>query len=275
MRRYGPAALLLLTGGAVLRITLFGELYLRYVQAGMRPYLIVSGVALVLLGLVTAVLRPRTPDPHEDTRHEDAPHEDVHHEDVHHADVDHEDVDEDDGGDAGHDGHSHGRAGPRVAWLLTLPALALLLFPPPALGSYSAGREAAQRAAQGIGTFPALPAGDPVELTVAEFSSRAIYDSGRSLKGRTVRLTGFVTHGDDGTWYVTRLVVTCCAADATTGKVEIRNADDDVLPADTWVTVTGAWRPKGELGSDAAWPPVLDAAEVTRVKQPADPYEKP
>jgi uncharacterized repeat protein (TIGR03943 family) len=250
VRRYGPAALLLLTGGAVLRITLFGDLYLRYVQAGLRPYLIVSGVALVLLGLATAALRHRTPNPHED----------VHHGDVHHG---------------GHVGHSHGPAGPRVAWLLTLPALALLLFPPPALGSYSAGREAAQRAAQGVGAFPALPAGNPVELTVAEFSSRAIYDSGRSLKGRTVRLTGFVTHGDDGTWYVTRLVVTCCAADATTGKVEIRNADDDVLPADTWVTVTGAWRPKGALGSDAAWPPVLDAAEVTQVKQPADPYEKP
>ncbi len=109
-------------------------------------------------------------------------------------------------------GHAH--RGPRVAWLLTLPALALLLFPPPALGSYSADREAAQRAAQGVGTFRALPAGNPLELTVGEFSSRAIFDSGRSLKGRTVRLTGFVTHGDDGTWYVTRLLVSCCAADA-------------------------------------------------------------
>ncbi|MFG2281428.1 TIGR03943 family putative permease subunit [Streptomyces asoensis] len=253
MRRYGPAALLLLTGGAVLRITLLGDLYLRYVQAGLRPYLIVSGAALVLLGLVTAVL-------------------------PHHGDGD---GDGDDGGPighvghAGHAGHSHGPAGPRVAWLLTLPALALLLFPPPALGSYSAGREAAQRAAQGVGTFPALPAGDPVELTVAAFSSRAIYDSGRSLKGRTVRLTGFVTHGDDGAWYVTRLVVTCCAADATTGKVEVRDAGDEVLPADTWVTVTGTWRPRGALGSDAAWPPVLDAVTVTRVAQPADPYEKP
>ncbi|MFD9323275.1 TIGR03943 family putative permease subunit [Streptomyces sp. NPDC060053] len=331
MRRYGPAALLLLTGGAVLRITLFSDLYLRYVQAGLRPYLIVSGVALVLLGVVTAVLRHRTPSlheaadhddhahdaaRHEDARHDDhahdaarhegarhegarhegarheaahheaahheaarheaARHEDAHHQDAHHQDVHHEDADnEDDDGYAGHEGHSHGPAGPRVAWLLTLPALALLLFPPPALGSYSAGREAAQRAAQGIGAFPALPAGSPVELTVAEFSSRAIYDSGRSLKGRTVRLTGFVTHGDDGAWYVTRLLVTCCAADATTGKVEIQDADDDVLPADTWVTVTGAWRPKGKLGSDAAWPPVLAAATVTRVKQPADPYEKP
>jgi uncharacterized repeat protein (TIGR03943 family) len=111
-----------------------------------------------------------------------------------------------------------------------------------------------------------------VELGVGEFSSRAIYDSGRSLKGRTVRMTGFVTHGDDGTWYVTRLLVSCCAADAGTGKAEIRGAD--ALPADTWVTVTGTWHPKGKLGTDAAWPPVLDATSVQQVKQPADPYEK-
>ncbi|MEV7883899.1 TIGR03943 family putative permease subunit [Streptomyces sp. NPDC002817] len=243
MRRYGPALLLVLVGAAILRISAFSALYLRYVQAGLRPYLVVSGAALVLLGIAMAVVRRSADDGHDDDGHDD--------------DGDH---------------HDHAHHGPRVAWLLTLPALALLLFPPPALGSYSAEREAAQRAAQGVGVFPALPAGDPVELGVGEFSSRAIYDSGRSLKGRTVRMTGFVTHGDDGTWYVTRLLVSCCAADATTSKVEIRGAD--ALPADTWVTVTGTWHPKGKLGTDGAWPPVLDAASVKRMKQPADPYEK-
>lgn len=250
MRRYGAAVLLLLTGAAVLRISLFSELYLRYVQEGLRPYLVVSGVVLVVLGAVAAVARRRAEDGHED--HED-----------------HED------GDAGHGHghhHSHGGYGPRVAWLLTLPALALLLFPPPALGSYSADREAAQRASQGVGTFPALPAGNPLELTLGEFGSRAIFDSGRSLKDRTVRLTGFVTHGDDGTWYVTRLLVSCCAADATTSKVEIRDADAPVT--DTWVTVTGTWVPKGRLGSDEAWPPVLDAGSVKKVAAPSNPYEK-
>ncbi|MEU8649504.1 TIGR03943 family putative permease subunit [Streptomyces sp. NPDC048737] len=257
MRRYGPAVLLLLTGGAVLRITVLGELYLRYVQAGLRPYLIVSGAALVLLGLVSAVLSGGRPDV------EAVPSGGRPGQETHRHGHDH-------GRGRGHD-HGHGR-GPRVAWLLALPALALLLFPPPALGSYSAGREAAQRAAQGVGTFPALPAGDPVTLTVGEFGSRAIYDSGRSLTGRTVRLTGFVTRGDGGTWYVTRLAVACCAADATTGKVEVRGAD--ALPADTWVAVTGVWRPEGALGSEEAWPPVLDAVTVTWVRQPADPYEK-
>ncbi|MDH6608616.1 putative repeat protein (TIGR03943 family) [Streptomyces sp. SAI-208] len=249
MRRYGPCLLLVLVGAAVLRISLLSELYLRYVQAALRPYLVVSGVVLVLLGAGTAAVRRSARDVDE------ANEEDLH------------------GHGEGH-GHGHGAAGPRVTWLLTLPALALLLFPPPALGSYSAERETAQRAAQGVGTFPALPAGDPVGLTLGQFSSRAIYDSGRSLKGRTVRMTGFVTHGGDGTWYLTRLSVTCCAADATTSKVEVRGAADGAPPVDTWVTVTGTWHPEGELGTDGAWPPVVDASEVRRVREPADPYEK-
>ncbi|MGW5613675.1 TIGR03943 family putative permease subunit [Streptomyces sp. NPDC003877] len=249
MRRYGPAVLLALVGAAILRVSLFSELYLRYVQPGLRPFLVVSGAALVLLAAVAALpARPagrwRDDDPRDGHRRAHDP----------------------------GDGHEHPAHGPRVAWLLTLPALALLLFPPPALGSYSAEREAAARAAQGVGTFPALPQGDPLDLTLGEFGSRAVYDSGRSLRGRTVRLTGFVTRDADGTWYVTRLLVSCCAADASTAKAEVRGADAPAV--DTWVTVTGTWHPEGALGSDAAWPPVVDATAVRRVPQPANPYEK-
>ncbi|WP_327744397.1 TIGR03943 family protein [Streptomyces europaeiscabiei] len=242
-RAYGPAVLLLLCGAAILRVSLFGELYLRYVQPGLRPFLIVSGVLLVVLGTTAGVRALRTGGDHKP----------------------------DEGHGGGH-GHDHGPGGPRVARLLAVPALALLLFPPPALGSYSADRETAEYAARGVGTFPALPEGEPVELTLGEFSSRAVYDSKRSLKGRTVRMTGFVTHGDDGTWYLTRLLVSCCAADAGPYKVEIRGADAPA--ADAWVTVTGTWHPEGEPGSAKAWPPVLDAGSVRRVAEPANPYEK-
>jgi len=248
VRRYGSAVLLLLTGGAVLRISLFGDLYLRYVQAALRPYLVVSGSLLILLGVAAAV-RGMSHRDHQEAQAQE-----------------HEEEEE--------EGHSHSH-GPRIAWLLTLPALALLLFPPPALGSYSASREQARLAAQGVGTFPPLPAGKVLDISVAQYSSRAVYDTGHSLKGRTVRMTGFVTHGSNGTWYVTRLVVTCCAADATTSKVEIRGTEaDDAPQTDTWVAVTGTWLPKGKLGTDGAWPPLLDATTVTQVKQPADPYEK-
>jgi uncharacterized repeat protein (TIGR03943 family) len=283
VRRYGPAVLLALVGAAILRVSLFSELYLRYVQAGLRPYLVVSGVALVLLGAVVAVMTAvaRTAGgqrgPHQDPHHDHGDgHGGTHGDGDGHGGTHGDGHSHGDGHDHHHghdpgDGHDH-HHGPRVAWLLTLPALALLVFPPPALGSYSAEREAAQRAARGVGSFPALPAGDPVDLSLGEFGSRAVYDSTRSLEGRTVRLTGFVTRGGDGTWYVTRLLVSCCAADAQAAKAEVRGAD--APPVDTWVAVTGTWHPRGKPGSAAAWPPVLDVTSVRRVAQPDNPYEK-
>ncbi|MEU2494278.1 TIGR03943 family protein [Streptomyces sp. NPDC007883] len=267
MRRYGPAVLLMLVGAAVLRIALFSDLYLRYVQGGLRPWLVASGALLGLLGLVRAVLTARAArygtDAADRGAHPVAEEQGHSHEDGPRVAWPHPVAEE--------HGHSH-EDGPRVAWLLVLPAAALLLFPPPALGSYSAAREEARRAAENVGTFPALPAGDPVDLSVSQFASRAVYDSGYSLRGRTVRLTGFVTPGDGGAWYVTRLRVACCAADATTTKVEIRGPD--AVETDTWVTVTGTWRPRGELGSPSAWPPVLEATTVERVAEPSDPYEE-
>ncbi|MGA5505009.1 TIGR03943 family putative permease subunit [Streptomyces umbrinus] len=253
MRLRPQGVLLILCGAALLRIALFSELYLRYVKEGLRPYLVISGVALIVLGLVGMIGRDEDED--EDAVHDEgaAPTDAGHGQDTH----------------AGHD-HDHTR-NPRIAWLLTAPALALLLFPPPALGSYSAGREEARVAAQGTGTFPELPAVDPVDLTLGAFASRAEWDTGASMKNRTVRLTGFVTRDDDGTWYIARLLVTCCAADAQALKVQIRDADAPA--ADAWVTVTGTWHPTGKPGSDAARP-VLDAASVKRVPAPSDPYEK-
>ncbi|TLS46947.1 TIGR03943 family protein [Streptomyces montanus] len=251
--------LLLLCGAALLRISLFSELYLRYVKEGLRPYLITSGVLLVVLGLLSMA------------RREDAEHKDAERKDAERKDTEHEDSDD--------HGHDHTR-GPRIAWLLAAPALALLLFPPPALGSYSADREEAKAAAQGVGTFPGLPPGpaeDPVDLTLGAFASRAQWDSGASMKGRTLRLTGFVTRDSDGegkgngTWYVARLLVSCCAADAQALKVRIRGAEAPA--ADTWVTVTGTWHPTGKPGSNEARP-VLDATSVRHVKQPSNPYEK-
>ena len=171
MRRYGAALVLVLCGAAVLRISLFSDLYLRYVQVGLRPYLIASGALLLALGLTAAVVAARAAGTGVDEQ-------------------DDEQLDEgDDHGHSSHgrnhsDSHSHGL---RVAWLLTVPALALLLFPPPALGAYSAERDAAaQYAAQGIGAFPALPAGDPVGLTLGQFTSRAVYDSAWTM-GRAAR----------------------------------------------------------------------------------------
>ncbi|MFP3987906.1 TIGR03943 family protein [Streptomyces sp. E11-3] len=272
MRRNVQAGLLVLSGAAVLRISLFSDLYLRYVKPSLRPYLILSGGLLVALGLLAAIAAWRSSTYEKKRSYADE--ESYGDEASYEKTRSYEEADQGQGDYAGEDaGHCHDHSnGPRVGWLLAVPAAALLLFPPPALGSYSAEREEAARIAQRVGTFDALPDGDPVDLTLGQFTSRAVYDSGGSMTGRTLRLTGFVTRGDDGTWYATRLQISCCAADSRPIKVEVRDAA--APPDGAWVTVTGTWHPEGELGTDEAWPPVLEATAVRRVAEPENPYEK-
>ncbi|MCW2569370.1 MAG: hypothetical protein JWN54_3467, partial [Mycobacterium sp.] len=52
MNREAQSVVLFLLGGAVLRISLT-DVYLRYVKEGLRPFLIVSGVLLVVIAAVT------------------------------------------------------------------------------------------------------------------------------------------------------------------------------------------------------------------------------
>ncbi|MGW7051210.1 TIGR03943 family putative permease subunit [Streptomyces sp. NPDC054887] len=244
------ALLLVLLGAAVLRISLLSELYLRYVKAGLRPLLVATGLLVLALGLASAVRETRAFV--RERRSEEVA--DGHHYESH-----------PDGEADGHD-HTHG---PRVAWLLYVPAVLLLLFAPPALGSYTAARDEIQTDSL-AGTFPALADGNPLPLSLRDFSSRAVYDTRGSLRGRTVRMTGFVTPGEDGKWYLSRLLIQCCAADAGVLKVEVHGAR--APEADAWVTVTGTWRPTGPAGSEGVRP-ALDASVVEEIPAPVDPYD--
>jgi uncharacterized repeat protein (TIGR03943 family) len=277
VRRDVQAVVLVLVGAALLRITLAGDMYLRYVKAGLRPALVAAGVIVLLLGLV-GVVRDGLLRAHEREgghAHDD---ETEGHED-HAADRARRGGRAGRGRHAGHGGHGDGddhghdhSRGPRVAWLMCLPVLALFLVAPPALGAYTAARSAnaVVRPATVDAGFPELPPGDPLEMTPGEFSVRAVWDTAEHIKGRNVAMLGFVTPGADGTWYLTRMTLSCCAADARTFKIEMRGAA--APPADTWVRVTGTWLPNGKvLDSEAI--PAFTVATLERVPAPKDPYE--
>ncbi|MFF0037735.1 TIGR03943 family putative permease subunit [Streptomyces mirabilis] len=249
MKRPLQVTLLVLSGLGLLHASLFTDLSLRFVKEGMRPMLVASGVLLLVLGVAEAWSHQKPAD-----------------EDGHDHDHDHEDTDADRHGDA--HGHDHSTV-PRIAWLLFLPALSLLFYAPPALGAYTAAREA-PKAVTEQRYFDPLPATSPVPLTLTQFTSRVQQDHKRDIGGRSVRMTGFVTpaKGADG-WYLTRIIFTCCAADAQSVKVRIHGAA--ALPADTWVTVTGTWHPGGKLGTSSA-PAALDARTVKKVAKPVNAY---
>jgi uncharacterized repeat protein (TIGR03943 family) len=88
-----------LVGAAVLRASLT-DLYLRYVRSGLRPFLVVAGVVLIVAGIATLWYEMRR----------------------------------------SRETQSHTHREPRVAWLLLLPLFALIVVGPPALGSYAADR---------------------------------------------------------------------------------------------------------------------------------------
>ncbi|MEU5090497.1 TIGR03943 family protein [Streptomyces sp. NPDC021356] len=274
MKRPLQVALLVLSGLGLLRAALFTDLYLRYVKEGMRPLLIASGVLLLLLGAAEAW--PGKPDAdHRDADHGDADHRDADRGDAEHGDegpTDHtEQAGHGDQADAGaHTGHGHSHAAvPRVAWLLLLPALSLLCYAPPALGAYTAAREA-PKAVDRQSRFDPLPVTSPLPLTLSDFTRRVQQDREQAVRGRTVVLTGFVTPGKGrDTWDLTRIILSCCAADAQSVKVRIHGARP--LPPDTWVSVTGTWHPGGTLGTASA-PVALDARAVRRISRPANAY---
>ena len=120
-------------------------------------------------------------------------------------------------------------------------------------------------------SLPALPAGDPTTTTLQDYAVRAVWDDGRTLTGRTISLVGFVTPGSDGSWYLTRMTLTCCAADAVTTKILMVDAPS-APPADTWLTVVGTWVPGGGTKSPTAIP-WLKVSSMKKIAQPKDPYE--
>jgi uncharacterized repeat protein (TIGR03943 family) len=236
-RAESHGVVLLLTGGTLLRIALTGE-FRRYVKPGLHVYLLLAGAIMVAVALVTlsGALRRR------------------------HADHGH--------------GHTHDHGGFDVAWLLAVPMGVLLLVGPPAIGAFAAARSGTALTAAPTSAYPPIPAGDPVPMSVIDFASRAVFDRTHSLAGHTVALTGFLTGAPGGGWYLTRMVVTCCAADAQPVKVGLIGAIPAGAGSNTWIVATGRVSSRTAIDPvDGAKIPFLTIATAVTTGVPSEPYE--
>jgi uncharacterized repeat protein (TIGR03943 family) len=239
--RITQAVVMLLFGGAIIKSTLT-DTFLRYVKEGLRPFLLGAGILLVTAAIMTIwydLRAARTGRDH--------------------------------GGHGHDDGHGHGGHEPRVGWMLLAPVMALLLLSPPALGSFAAGQSGSVGPAA-ASDYPPLPDGDPVDVGLMDYAGRAVFDGGRSLTGRTVKLTGFITPGPDGRPMLARMVLACCAADGRPIKVGLTGAPIDA-PADAWVDVVGVYSP--QIGTDPvnqAQLAYLDVRSWQEIDEPRQPY---
>lgn len=259
--RAGPV-LLFVIGAVLTELGAFGG-YLAYVKPTQGPYLVATGLVLAVLGLV-GTLAGGDPEPAEPRRflHTHGP-----------LAAAPEAVAQErrDRRDARR--HDHHRI-PGVAALLVLPLVMTLGVTPSPLGAFTAGRAgAAVPSMLRHHTYPPLPAGDPVALQLHDYADRAAWDGGRTLANRSVTLVGFATPNGDNSWYLTRIVITCCAADAVSYLVAV-NGGGRPPTANTWLQVTGSWvnSPPAANGEPTA---AIAATRVTRITAPAGTYELP
>ncbi|MGP3961809.1 TIGR03943 family putative permease subunit [Nonomuraea sp. 3N208] len=258
MNRSTQASLLLLLGGALLWISVFSADFTNYVKPGFRPLLILAGAMLTVLGVAVPAAERRR-------RRRTALTPAALEEELHMARLlGREPVIPSSA--AAHEEHQHEPV--RMAWLLAVPVATIFLIAPPALGSYTVQRAEHAPAPPPPSVvdadLPPLKPDGVNDLSIGEFAGRA-WSAPASLKGKSVRLTGFAVPSAGG-WHLARLRIGCCAADAQTMKVTVKGAP---APApDSWVRVTGTWIPAARTAV-----PALAAAQVEPVDAPGAPYE--
>lgn len=240
--------------GVISAVAAAGGLYLNFVKPVMRWPIIAAALVLVAVAGVALVSRERAG--REDVDAAIAPYESM-----------------TAGGDDDGGAHDHG-AGPRVGWLLLVPFLLLGVVTPGPLGAYSAERDSGR-----VVTTGDVPLFDPlasteggIVLPLGEYSMRALYDDPRNLEGRSFTLMGFASKLPDGEgWALTRMSLNCCAGDARAIKVRVLGAP---APKDnSWVEIAGEWRKPSTPVDDPDTLPVIEAAGLTPVNTPENPYE--
>lgn len=290
MNRRFAALLAAVLGVLTLRITLNGQ-FLNFVRAEMLPWLLLSGVVLIALGLSGWV------------RHLTRPQDEAH---------------------ACLSGHSHSLS--RAAWLLVLVVLLAGLLQPAPLGSFAAQRQSmrvprqlteagaypgrlsspgsmtpttrpsapagsaaqpgetqTQERASGNGQAeggPDLPMGAVLvdgELSLLKFLEITYYDETQALADVPLKLVGFVVPdpGAGNRFMLSRFLINCCAADATLMQVGVRDVRGRIPAQDSWVVVTGHWDPERQSGRrtvDGFPIPDFVADRVDVIEPPRDPY---
>ncbi len=234
MRRETQHVLLLLLGGALLRIAA-DDTFLRYVRPSHRWLLLAAGAVMVLLAAIALVrdLRGARVGSH----------------------------------------HDHSVAERHAPWLLLVPVLVIALVAPPALGADSVTRVGNSPAVlPDADVFTPLPPGGAPDLPVMEFVQRAMFDKAGTLDGRDVTLTGFAVRRGAAV-ELARLTISCCAADARAARVRLQGGPAlDGFAQDTWLRVRGTLVP-GSATPAEHYVPAMVVRSVEPAAAPSDPYE--
>ncbi|MEJ2871017.1 TIGR03943 family protein [Actinomycetospora sp. OC33-EN08] len=230
---------LLVFAGAVLVLIVVDGTVLHYVRPGMAPLVAAAGVVVIALALLD-VVRDLQRRPETD------------------------------------DDHDHGSG--RSAWLLLAPVLVVLLAAPPSLGSDAVDLAGTRTVAVGRAPEEPLPPGESPAVPLVDLVARAAASpDGGALAGRELTVTGFVVAARDGPGVdLARLVISCCAADAS--PVRLRLDDPRGLvggpgaASDRWVSARVRLVP-GTATRESGFVPTVTVLDAAEVREPTPAYE--
>ena len=175
--------------------------------------------------------------------------------------------------------HDHARLRsvvlPARALLVVAVAFAVLVLPPSTLS-------ASLRADRGLassdrlldeGSAERLVGADTTSFSVRDWAVLLQQGGADAVVGQPVDVTGYVLdRGEDDSFYVARLVISCCAVDAQPIGVAVRRPGwrSSIRP-DTWVRVRGTFADDSTAAADTH-PAIIDPTSVTVVPEPRNPY---
>ena len=176
----------------------------------------------------------------------------------------------------GHD-HDHMPA-PINLWIMLIPLLIGILIPARPLDSSAVS-------AKGLTTSSALISSDSTSrLFETESEQRNILDWVKifyfeknldAFIGEQASVVGFVYRDEnlpEGQFFVSRFIISCCAADGYAVGMIVESPETDSFEKDTWVKVTG---PVDVISYDGRTSPLIRAEAIEIVPQPEQPYLYP
>jgi uncharacterized repeat protein (TIGR03943 family) len=177
-----------------------------------------------------------------------------------------------------HGDHSHGHLTWAGLFLVVLPIILGVVFPPQPLGAAALGNRDVS-----VESLSSITAPDQNRVITKPKEKYNVLDwviEFQSVKdpatftGQEAELVGFVYRYpglEDDMFMVSRFIISCCAADAVPVGIIVRWPNADDFPDDAWVVVRGHFEP-GTLRGEPAPDPIMVADSVESTEIPKQPY---
>lgn len=175
--------------------------------------------------------------------------------------------------------HDHDHAPSAVnLWIMVIPLLIGILIPAKPL-------DASAVSAKGLSTSSGLISSDSTSrLFETESEQRNVLDWVKLFYfeedlnpfiGQQASVIGFVYRDEtlpQGQFFVSRFILSCCAADGYAVGMTVESPEADALEQDAWVKVTGS---VDVISLDGRASPLIRAEAIEIVPQPEQPYLYP